>query len=85
MNHSDTVINAKVKIILEKKTQKVINDALKPESETPSSDRSETKVLIKNDYLVIETLASDTSALRAALNSYLRWVEGISKIVETIS
>jgi tRNA threonylcarbamoyladenosine modification (KEOPS) complex Pcc1 subunit len=85
MNHSDTVINAKVKIFLDKKMQRVIKNALKPEADTPSSDRSETEVLIKNDYLVIETRASDTSALRAALNSYLRWVEGISKIVENIS
>ncbi|MBD3173179.1 hypothetical protein GF326_11975 [Candidatus Bathyarchaeota archaeon] len=84
MNHSDTVINAKVKIFLDKKMQRVIKNALKPESETPSSDRSETEVLIKKDYLIIETHASDTSALRAALNSYLRWVEGISKIVENI-
>jgi len=84
MNHSDTAINAKVKIFLDEKMQRVIKNALKPESETPSSDRSETEVLIKKDYLIIETHASDTSALRAALNSYLRWVEGISKIVENI-
>jgi KEOPS complex subunit Pcc1 len=58
--------------------------ALGPETANPSSERSETNVKVLNSQLVIETIASDTTALRASINSYLRWVEGIQNIVQNI-
>lgn len=82
MYRSDESVKAMVSIQLDKSLLSSIEKALKPETETPSSDRSNTIVEIKDDQLVISTEASDTSALRASLNSYLRWVEGIQGIMD---
>jgi tRNA threonylcarbamoyladenosine modification (KEOPS) complex Pcc1 subunit len=84
MSNLDTPVVATITIELDEKMLKVIDTALTPETDTPSSDRSETSVTVKDNQLVIQTHASDTSALRAALNSYLRWVDGIQNIIEDI-
>jgi tRNA threonylcarbamoyladenosine modification (KEOPS) complex Pcc1 subunit len=84
MSNSDLTIHASVKITLNEKILQAIEKALKPESENPSSERSKTSVTTYKNELIIETWASDTTALRASLNSYLRWVEGIQNIVENI-
>ncbi len=52
-------------------------DALGPEIESPSSERSITDVRRTVDGILIITEASDTTAMRAAVNSYLHWVQGI--------
>ena len=84
MDTPDEAVSAVIKIELNDKLLGVIETALVPEAETPSSDRSKTEIMIEENYLVIVTRASDTTALRASLNSYLRWVEGIRNIVEII-
>jgi tRNA threonylcarbamoyladenosine modification (KEOPS) complex Pcc1 subunit len=84
MDTPDDAVLAVIKIELTEKLLGVIEIALVPEAETPSSDRSNTKVMIEDNNLVIQTQASDTTALRASLNSYLRWVDGIQNIVESI-
>jgi len=84
MDNPDNVVFAVIKIELNDKLLGVIETALVPEAETPSSDRSKTEIMIEDNYLVIKTHASDTTALRASLNSYLRWVDGIQNIVESI-
>jgi len=84
MDSSDNVVISVIKIEFDNRLLGVIETALGPEVETPSSDRSETIVKIEKNYLVIQTRASDTTALRASLNSYLRWVDGIQNIVENI-
>ena len=84
MDTPDDAVLAVIKIELNNKLLGVIETALVPEAETPSSDRSKTNVMIENNYLVIQTQASDTTALRASINSYLRWVDGIQNIVESI-
>lgn len=44
-----------------------------------------TKVNIeKNEEIIIEIIAEDTHALRAAINSYLRWIELSYNIMEVI-
>jgi tRNA threonylcarbamoyladenosine modification (KEOPS) complex Pcc1 subunit len=85
MNTQDAPIVATVSIELNPRLIEAVDIALTPESETPSSDRSETKVTVEDNHLIIETRASDTSALRASLNSYLHWVQGIQSIMESIS
>jgi tRNA threonylcarbamoyladenosine modification (KEOPS) complex Pcc1 subunit len=52
----------------------VIRDALRPEAgrEIPSAQVS---VKGEGDRVVIRVDAEDTAALRAALNSYLRWAQ----------
>ena len=57
----------------EKQLQAVLQ-ALKPETETSSTSRSEVQLKNENQSLVLEFRAADTSALRAAMNSYLRLI-----------
>lgn len=83
MDSNDAVFS-EVKLELDAKLLQVIDIALQPESESPSSERSRTSISIDGNHLIITTYASDTTALRASLNSYLRWVEGIQNIVLSI-
>ena len=75
---------ARINIVLDADIVDAIKTALIPEAQSPSSERSRTEVRIQGNELVIETVASDTTALRASLNSYLRWVQGIKKIVDIL-
>lgn len=77
-------ISAKVNIVLDTDLLDAVKTALIPEAQSPSSERSRTEVRIQGNELVIETFASDTTALRASLNSYLRWVQGIQGIVDIL-
>ena len=77
-------ISAKVNIVLDTDLLDAVKTALIPEAQSPSSERSRTEVRIQDNELVIETFASDTTALRASLNSYLRWVQGIQGIVDIL-
>ncbi len=84
MDELNSKVVSVVKLELDKKLLDAIDIALQPESESPSSERSKTSISIDNEHLIITTYASDTTALRASLNSYLRWVEGIQNIVLSI-
>ncbi len=77
-------ISAKVNIVMDTDLLDAVKTALIPEAQSPSSERSRTEVRIQGNELVIETFASDTTALRASLNSYLRWVQGIQGIVDIL-
>jgi len=77
-------VSATVSIELDSDLLDAINTALVPEAESPSSERSKTEIRILGNELVIKTFASDTTALRASLNSYLRWVQGIQGIVDIL-
>lgn len=77
-------VSAKVSILMGTDLLDAVKTALIPEVESPSSERSSTGVSIQGNELVIETVASDTTALRASLNSYLRWVQGIQGIVDIL-
>lgn len=57
----------------EKQLQAVLQ-ALKPETETSSTSRSAVQLKTENNSLILEFRATDTSALRAAMNSYLRLI-----------
>lgn len=56
------------------KQLKVVLQALKPETETSSTHRSKVCMTTEGQDLVLEFRAKDTSALRAAINSYLRLI-----------
>ncbi|MCR8433033.1 MAG: KEOPS complex subunit Pcc1 [Crenarchaeota archaeon] len=51
-----------------------IYKALVPETKNPPTHRSEAKVWIEDRSLKIEISSKDLISLRAALNSYLRWI-----------
>jgi tRNA threonylcarbamoyladenosine modification (KEOPS) complex Pcc1 subunit len=56
------------------KQLKVVLEALKPEIETSTTPRSKVDLKAEGHSLVLEFEATDTSALRAAMNSYLRLI-----------
>jgi len=57
-----------------KKQLKMLLDALLPETKKPATSRSKVSIKSEGKKLIIRIEAEDTSALRATLNSYLRWV-----------
>jgi tRNA threonylcarbamoyladenosine modification (KEOPS) complex Pcc1 subunit len=69
--------SAKIRVDVPNEMVEAILDALRPEIESPSSERSVIDVRKSINVIVIVTEASDTTAMRAAVNSYLRWVQGI--------
>jgi KEOPS complex subunit Pcc1 len=58
--------------------------ALKPETETSSTHRSKVYISTKNKRLILDFKATDTSALRASMNSYLRLI-GVAMDLQKIS
>ncbi len=76
--------SAEIRIKVPKEVIETVLDALSPEVESPSSERSSTDVRRGVDGIVISTEASDTTAMRAAVNSYLRWVQGILDMLSKI-
>lgn len=58
--------------------------ALEPETRSTSISRSGVTVRREGQTLTLTFEASDTSALRAALNSYLHWIRLTRDILESI-
>jgi tRNA threonylcarbamoyladenosine modification (KEOPS) complex Pcc1 subunit len=56
------------------KQLQVVLQALKPETETSSTPRSKVYIKTEDQTLILNFRAKDTSALRAAMNSYLRLI-----------
>ncbi|MCK4477980.1 hypothetical protein KAU88_05590 [Candidatus Bathyarchaeota archaeon] len=56
-----------------KKQLEILLNALMPETKKPATSRSKVSIKGEGKKLIIRIEAKDTSALRATLNSYLRW------------
>lgn len=67
-----------------KRHLRIMLDALHPETRTPPSPRSRVRVEGIGGTLTLSFEASDSSTLRAAVNSYLRWVSLINDINSTL-
>jgi len=67
-----------------KKRLQIILEALRPETKISSARRSTVQVEGEGNRLTLIFEARDTSALRAALNSYLRWVVAINDACSAI-
>jgi tRNA threonylcarbamoyladenosine modification (KEOPS) complex Pcc1 subunit len=78
---------AEAKILIEapRDAVEIIIKALKPELDSSISDRSNVVTEISDNGLVIKISADDVTALRAAVNSYLYWVQGIMDIGRRMS
>ena len=50
-----------------------VRQALRPEEALPSSTRCNAGVTRRENALILQVDAEDTAALRAALNSFVRW------------
>ena len=76
--------SAEIHVMVPEEVVEAVLDALGPEVESPSSERSSTDVRRGVDGIDISTEASDTTAMRAAVNSYLRWIQGILDMISKI-
>ncbi len=77
--------NAEIIIHSDNNLAQIIKDSLRPEVEDPVSQRSTVAVYAETECLKISICATDLAALRAALNSYLRWVKAIQDVVVSVS
>jgi tRNA threonylcarbamoyladenosine modification (KEOPS) complex Pcc1 subunit len=77
--------SAEIRVDVPDEIVEAILDALSPEIESPSSERSITNVQRTVDGILIATEATDTTAMRAAVNSYLHWVQGILDMLSEMS
>jgi KEOPS complex subunit Pcc1 len=59
---------------------KIVLRALEPETKTMPTTRSGVKIEGDGKSLTIRFEARDTSALRASINSYLRWISLINSV-----
>jgi tRNA threonylcarbamoyladenosine modification (KEOPS) complex Pcc1 subunit len=64
------------------KKMKTVYAALKPETDRSLKIRSITELSMEGKLLVLSVRAKDTVALRAAINTYLRW---LSSTIDTIA
>ena len=66
--------SASVELVFEdEKEARAIYGSLKPEEPLPESTKCKVSVTRRKNVLCLEIDARDTAALRAALNSFLRW------------
>jgi tRNA threonylcarbamoyladenosine modification (KEOPS) complex Pcc1 subunit len=63
---------------------KVVLEALKPETKTPATRRSKVQIKSEGNKLTLNFKAKDTSALRAAINSYLRQVNMLVDLLKLV-
>lgn len=54
-------------------TASIVCDSLKPEELLPKGSRVEVEISLRKNVLSLDINAKDTAALRAAINSFLRW------------
>lgn len=72
-----------LKLISEKKLRAVLR-ALEPEAKNLLGARSQASLEKKGDLLVLKIEAKDSVALRANLNAYLRWINSVLNVFETL-
>lgn len=59
----------------------IIFEALVPEVREPPTMRSRAFLEKEDTILILKIEASDTVALRAAVNAYLRWIDSIRNVL----
>ncbi len=59
-------------------------DALTPEVQRQIGTRSKVEVAVEGLVLVLSVDATDTVALRAAMNAYLRWINSIITVITAL-
>lgn len=62
----------------------IIYNSLLPETGR-DIPRSKFNLFVKNDKLFLEIKSDDINSLRAAINSYLRWIECSIKICDSVN
>lgn len=67
-----------------KKSLEIVYKALMPETAKPATTRSKAHLKVEGLFLVLAVEAEDTVALRAALNSYLRWISAVYNVLSVL-
>jgi len=62
----------------------IIFKALVPEVRKPPTMRSRAFLEKEDTFLILKIEAKDTVALRATVNAYLRWINSIRNVLETL-
>jgi tRNA threonylcarbamoyladenosine modification (KEOPS) complex Pcc1 subunit len=81
------VMKAKATVRLQFSSEKhlaALMNALMPEASRPATKRSKVMLTRDNQFLVLAVEASDTVALRAALNAYLRWINSTVTVLNVL-
>ncbi len=73
----------KIKFSSEKQIRSLFN-AITPETEKPLTKRARVKLEKDGLFFVLIVESDDTTALRATLNSYLRWINSIVNVIEVL-
>ena len=66
----------------------IVLNSLKPETESPLTSRARVLLESEGNRLTMRFEAGDTSALRAAMNSYLHWIALVNEacsVLESLS
>ena len=63
----------------------ILYSALLPETESIPSERATTNVSVKGSSLLVEIVANDLTAMRAALNSYVAWISACMRTIDSIN
>jgi len=67
-----------------KKDLDIVLKALQPEAKRSITMRSKTSLKENGKFLVLKVEARDTTALRAALNAYLRWINSTAAVLRVL-
>ncbi len=84
---SPDIINGQTTIELDMGTDEfaaIILSALLPETKSIPSDRAKTKVSSNGSKIIIQIDAGDLTSMRAAINSFLSWVSGSQRAVDSV-
>jgi tRNA threonylcarbamoyladenosine modification (KEOPS) complex Pcc1 subunit len=63
---------------------RIVLTSLKPETQTPSTQRARITLRKQGKFIVLTAEARDTVALRASLNAYLRWINALLNVLEVL-
>ena len=86
MTPSDVKGNSMLEIPLEsERMANILYSALLPETESIPSERATTSVSVKGASLIVEIVANDLTAMRAALNSYVAWISACMRTIDSIN
>lgn len=77
--------NARINVPIPNKRQaEIIYKALEPEIEKTTFGRSKASLDRKEALLVLRIKAKDTVALRASVNTYLRWTNSMINVLQKL-
>ena len=75
---------ATVRLRFSERRLTVLINALMPEASRPATKRSKVMLSRDSQSLILTVEASDTVALRAALNAYLRWINSTISVLDAV-